>query len=175
VLQIGNRADILDTYLNVIDLVKEEQPGFQQIASGLVVKLLGTIVAFEKQKGFTGKPISRVIEEACFLMRKDIRENLDLEAFAARHSISYSYFRRMFRKYTGISPLQYQMQLRIMTARELLAHSGKNVKEISFELGFESIHYFSRLFKDKVGVPPSEYVRKMERSSAEGDAVHPEI
>ncbi len=159
VIQIGNKEDILDIYLKIIDLVKTEQPGFQQIASGLVVKLLGTIVAFEKQKGFTGKHIAAVIEDACFIMRKDVIRNLDLEEFASRNHISYSYLRRMFKKYTGVSPLQYQMQLKIILAREMLTNSGKSIKEISYDLGFESIHYFSRLFKDKVGTSPSVFCR----------------
>lgn len=160
VIQIGNKEDILDTYLNILDLVKLEQPGFQQIASGLVVKLLGSIVAFEKRKGFSGKTISPIIEEACFLMRRDIVRNHDMVRFAEKHHISYSYFRRMFKKFTGVSPLQYQMQLKIILARDLLANSGKSIKEISYDLGFESIHYFSRLFKEKVGVAPSVFAKK---------------
>ncbi len=159
VIEIGNKEDILDIYLKIMDLVKTEQPGFQQVASGLVLKLLGTIVAFEKQKGFAGKPITAIIEEACFLMRKDVINNVDLQDFAARRGISYSYLRRMFRKFTGVSPLQYQMQLKIILARDLLTNSGKSIKEISYDLGFESIHYFSRYFKQKAGVSPSAYAR----------------
>jgi AraC-like DNA-binding protein len=159
VIQIGNREDLLDTYLKIIELVKHEQPGFQQIASGSIVKILGSIVAFEKQRGFSGRPVKAMIEEACFLMRRDVSRNLDINRYTRERKISYSYFRRMFKKYTGVSPLQYQMQLRIILARDMLTHSGNRVKEISYELGFESIHYFSRLFKAKVGVPPSTFQR----------------
>jgi AraC-like DNA-binding protein len=160
VIQIGNKEDILDTYLKIMDLVKTEQPGFQLIASGLILKILGSIVAFEKQKGFVGKPIAAAIEEACFVMRRDIIKNLDFELFASHHHISYSYFRRMFKKYTGVSPLQYQLQLKTILAREMLATSGKSIKEISYDLGFESIHYFSRMFKEKVGISPSAFAKR---------------
>ena len=51
--------------MKIMDLVRHEQPGFQQIASGWVLKLLGNIVAFEKQKGFSGKPVKAMIEESC--------------------------------------------------------------------------------------------------------------
>jgi AraC-like DNA-binding protein len=160
VFEIGTREDVLAIYLEIFDLAKNEQPGFQQIASGLIVKMLGTIVAFEKQKGFAGKPIAAVIGEACFIMRKDVDKYPDLVSFASRHNISYSYFRRMFKKFTGVSPLQYQMQLKMILARELLVNTGKTVKEISYSLGFESIHYFSRLFKEKVGDSPNKYRKK---------------
>jgi transcriptional regulator GlxA family with amidase domain len=62
----------------------------------------------------------------------------------------------MFKEYTGISPHQYHLDLKIMRAKELILTTDKNIKEISYELGFQSIHYFSRLFKKKAGQNPSE-------------------
>ncbi|MBK5203579.1 MAG: AraC family transcriptional regulator, partial [Prolixibacteraceae bacterium] len=43
--------------------------------------------------------------------------------------------------------------------KELLLSTNKSVKEISFELGFQSIYYFSRLFKNKTGISPSAFRR----------------
>lgn len=160
VIQCGIKAEIIDTHLKIMDLVEKEQPGFQQIASGMVVKLLGYIISFEKQKGFSGKRIAQVIEEVRFLMRENSEKEIDLEELAARHNVGYSYFRKMFKKYTGVSPGQYHLQLRIIRAKELLISSDKNIKEISVELGFQTIHYFSLIFKKKVGMNPSEFRKK---------------
>lgn len=156
-IQIGEREEILDTLLKIFDLTETEQPGFQQIASGLIIKLLGYLVAFEKQKEFSGKKIAEIIEEARFRMRSEVGRNFDLENFATENNIGYSWFRRMFKNYTGLSPRQYCLQLKIMRARELLLSTNLSVKEISYELGFESIHYFSRMFKQKTGKSPSEF------------------
>jgi AraC-like DNA-binding protein len=41
----------------------------------------------------------------------------------------------------------------------MLLSTDKIIKEISYELGFQSIYYFSRVFKKKLGVSPSE-IRK---------------
>ena len=139
------------------DRVEKEQPGFQQIASGLIVQLLGYLVALDKQKGFSGKKIVAVVEEARFRMRSEVGENFDIEGFAAEQNIGYSYFRRMFKNYTGLSPRQYCLQLKMMRAKELLLSTNLSVKEISYELGFESIHYFSRMFKQKTGKSPVEF------------------
>ncbi len=43
-----------------------------------------------------------------------------------------------------------------MRAKELILTSEKSIKEISYELGFESLHYFSRFFKKKLGVNPTD-------------------
>jgi transcriptional regulator GlxA family with amidase domain len=43
-----------------------------------------------------------------------------------------------------------------MRAKELLLATDMSIKQVAYETGFESIHYFSRLYKSKMGVPPSE-------------------
>ncbi|WP_163711551.1 helix-turn-helix domain-containing protein [Mangrovibacterium lignilyticum] len=156
VIQIGMHEEILDTYLKIFDLAKEEKPGYQQITSGLIVKLLGYLLSFQMQKEFQGKRIATIIEEARFKMRAEVDKSIDLEQIAQEHHIGYSYFRKMFKSYTGVAPHQYHLELKIMRAKELLLSTDKSIKEISFELGFQSIHYFSRIFKSKTGVSPSE-------------------
>lgn len=161
VLQPGIKEELIDTHLKIMDLVEKEQPGYQQIASGMVVKLLGYIISFERQKGLSGKHIARVIEEVRFYMRQNTDQEIDLEQLANENNVGYSYFRKMFKKYTGVSPGQYHLQLRIMRAKELLVTTDASIKEISLELGFQTIHYFSLIFKKKVGVNPSEFRKNL--------------
>ncbi len=155
VIHCGVREDFIDTYYKIFELLKNEDPGNQHIATGLIIKLLGYIVAWEKQRNFSGKPIEKLIQEARFHMRKNIESEIDLKKLAENSFIAYSYFRKMFKKYTGISPHQYHLDLKMIRAKELILTSNKNIKEISYELGFQSIHYFSRLFKKKTGQNPS--------------------
>lgn len=163
VLHPGIKEEIIDTYLKITDLVEKEAPGYQQIASGMVVKLLGYVISFEKQKGFSGKTIAKVIEEIRFYMRQNIDREIDMEKLAQQHQVGYSYFRKMFKKYTGVSPGQYHLQLRIMRAKELLAGTDRSIKEICLELGFQTIHYFSLIFKKKTGMSPSEFRKGLNR------------
>ena len=160
VMHVGIKEELIDTYYKIFDFVHSEKPGFQQIASGMIIKLLGYLISFEKQKEFSGKRIADIIEDVRFKMRQNVESQLQPELMAKDHCIGYSYFRKMFKKYTGVSPHQYHLELKIMRARELLLTTDKSIKEISFELGFQSIHYFSRLFKNKVGQNPSELRNK---------------
>ena len=160
VFYFGIKEEFLDSFLKIFDLVKKEQPGYQQIASGMVIKLLGYIISFEKQKGFSGKRIAQVIEAIRFEMRQNMEKELNLIELAQQHNVSYSFFRKMFKKYTGVSPGQYILQLRIARAKELLVSSDKSIKEISYELGFQSIYYFSNMFKKKEGLTPSNFRNK---------------
>ncbi len=160
VFNFGIKEEFLDTFLKIFDLVKKEQPGYQQIASGMVIKLLGYIISFKKQKGFSGKRISKVIENIRFEMRQNMEKEVNLIELARQHNVSYSFFRKMFKKYTGVSPGQYHLQLRITRAKELLISTDKSIKEISYELGFQSIFYFSNMFKKKEGITPSHFRNK---------------
>jgi AraC-like DNA-binding protein len=150
------REEYIDTYYKLFDVVLKEKPGFQQVASGMVIMLLGYIISFHKQRHFSGKKIEQVIQEARFQIRENMDDKVDLYKLAENNNIGYSYFRKMFKKYIGVSPHHYHLELKIIRAKELILTTDKSIKEISYELGFQSIHYFSRLFKNKVGINPSE-------------------
>lgn len=155
-LFVGIREEVIDTYYRIFDLVRDEAPGYQQIASGLVLKLLGYIVAFQKQRNFTGKAIEKSIQHVRFQLKERIDEDIDMEQLAAEHHLGYSYFRKMFKQYTGMAPGQYHLELKILRAREMLLTTDFSIKEICYKLGFSSVHYFSRYFKKKTGLNPGE-------------------
>jgi AraC-like DNA-binding protein len=159
VVDIGNREEFIDTYYKIFEYIQEEKPGSQQVAAGMIMKLLGYMISHDKQKDFSGKRVEQIIQNACFMIRKNVEQQIDFRDFAEQNHIGYSYFRKMFKKYTGVPPVQYHLDLKIMRAKEMLLSTDKIIKEISYELGFQSIYYFSRVFKKKIGVSPSE-IRK---------------
>lgn len=157
VIDVGIREDIRSLYFRIEDLIKAEKPGFQKIASGMVIELLGSLVSLENQKPFTGRRLEAIIEEVRYNIRTNVEKDVDWQQIANGYCLGYSYFRKMFRKYTGMSPHQYHLELKLLKAKELLVSTDKSVKEICFETGFQSCNYFSRLFKEKIGVNPSEF------------------
>jgi AraC-like DNA-binding protein len=84
-----------------------------------------------------------------------------MEKVAEELNVSYAWFRKAFKNYTGIAPHQYLLQLRIEKARVLLSDPSLSIKEIAARLNFESAFYFSRLFKEKMGVGPEQYRKNL--------------
>ncbi len=117
VIDIGIREEIIDTYYKIFEYVKEEKPGYQQVSAGMVMKLLGYIVSIDKQKGFSGKRVEQIIQKACFMIRENVESDIDFKNFADCHNIGYSYFRKMFKKYTGVPPVQYHLELKLLTSQ----------------------------------------------------------
>jgi hypothetical protein len=56
VIQIGFHEKIIDAFLQVIDYVKEEKPGYHQMCSGQVIYILGKILAIQKIRLLPIKP-----------------------------------------------------------------------------------------------------------------------
>lgn len=84
-------------------------------------------------------------------------EKLDRKAMADYVSLSHSYLSLLFKKYTGWSPVQYLIKIRMDKAKELLRDSRKSIGEIAVEVGYADPLYFSRVFAQHTGLAPKAY------------------
>ena len=135
-------------------LIQEEPFGFQRIASGICIQLMAEFCNTQYGSGLKHEsPISR----AKYIMNEKIDEEIDFKILAANLRISYSKFRSDFKRQTGLPPLQYFLLLKIEKAKNLLLNTIISSKQIAFDLGFESQHYFCRLFKQKTGMSPAQF------------------
>lgn len=158
VFEIGLDQEILQLFTDIIDQTKVEKPGYQQLISGILLNLLGSIYSKQKQSYYPdNNEITQAVKQATLLFRNNITKQISPETVAAELGIGYSWFRKVFKNYTGIAPGQYLIQLRIEKAKQLLGISQKSVKEIAYELNFESGFYFSKLFKQKTGLSPQQF------------------
>ena len=86
-------------------------------------------------------------------------ERLTIADLAARCGITPEYFRSLFRRQFGVSPLKYINALRVNRAEELLQTGLYTVSEAASLSGFGNLSQFSREFKKQRGVPPSSCLR----------------
>jgi len=90
---------------------------------------------------------------------RDIRENfkapLAVPAVAKAAGMGVSSFHTHFKAITGTSPLQYQKDLRLMEAKQILMAGRHSVSSAAFEVGYESPTQFSREYKRKFGHSPA--------------------
>lgn len=156
-LHIGFNESVLNIYNCIIDNTKNEKPGYQPLISGAVFHLIGSCHAAIKQSVAENREESVIIDKSRLLFRANISNPYSAEQAAHELNVGYSWFRKLFKDYTGLSPGQYYLQLKIEKAKDLLCNSNLPIKEISVELNFDSSFYFSRIFRDKTGLRPTEY------------------
>jgi AraC-like DNA-binding protein len=98
-----------------------------------------------------------VLESARVGILTHATEKIDWRAMARRYGLGYATFRRQFKQMTGRSPLDYQIQVRLNRAAEMLKSSSLTVQEVSQRLGYTHVHFFSRQFKKRFGKAPQQF------------------
>jgi AraC-like DNA-binding protein len=91
-------------------------------------------------------------------------KTLRVEELAELSSMGVSTLHHHFRMLTSMSPLQYQKQLRLQSARNLMLNSGMDAASAAFEVGYESPTQFNREYSRFFGQPPIRDVRALRES-----------
>ncbi len=91
-----------------------------------------------------------------------IEENLtnpyfSVDELVSSSGVSNTYFRKIFQKFHGTSPLKHINYLRILRAQEYLKNTDMSISQIATTIGFVNIYYFSNVFKATTGVSPLNY------------------
>ena len=157
VVNVGYNEEIVGLYQRILEAGNEERSGYQQYISGIVMHLLGYTYYRAKDNHYEDKSIVQKIDKARLLIRERIDTNISPESIAVSLNMTYSWFRRLFKQYTGLAPAQYVTQLRLQRAKELLSTTSKSVKEIALEMNYESIDYFSTQFRRQAKMTPTQY------------------
>jgi len=156
-IKIGYDEEMVGLYRKILDVSNNERPGYQQLLSGILIHLVAYLFYRANDKNWRDKQVIDKIDKARLIIREKLNTSISPEEIAASLNMSYTWFRRMFRKYTGLAPAQYIAQLKIQKAKELLSVSNKTIKEIAIDLGFESIDYFSTQFRKQTGQTPTQF------------------
>ena len=160
IFDIGVNMEIVSLFEKAIEIADKELSAYQQYLAGIAVHLLGFVIYNNSNKRFTEIDTISQIDMARKIIREEIYNAISPAEVAQRVNMSYSWFRKIFREYTHISPAQYMQQLRLEEACNLLANTPMSIKEIAFRLNYGDASYFSNIFHRKLKITPIDYRRK---------------
>ncbi|MEP6582905.1 MAG: AraC family transcriptional regulator [Ginsengibacter sp.] len=83
----------------------------------------------------------------------------DVNTVAANVHLSTPAFCRYFKKQTNMTFTEFVNQYKITQAKTMLLQD-KNISEVCYESGFESLSYFNKLFKKITGENPSVFKKR---------------
>jgi AraC-like DNA-binding protein len=164
---------LLDALLRLVKLLDEPAvlprlaPLIQQ---EVIVRLLNGPHGAHLHHHVTAGSPSQQIAKAVAWLKQNFVEPLNGDALADRAHMSPSTFRLHFRALTGLSPLQYQKQLRLQEARMLMLTQHLDAGTAAGNVGYESASQFSREYSRLFGAPPQRDVGRLRNASTGGTA-----
>jgi len=143
----------------MFDILMKDGPNAQAIINSLADTMYQLMV------GWSANTNRNVTVER---FQKNLLDNLsncdfDISAEVQKIGYSSSYFRKIFKKSTGHSPISYFNHLRIEYAkRQIQQYYGvRSMQEVALSSGFSDPYYFSRVFKQYTGVNPLKYGKEI--------------
>jgi AraC-like DNA-binding protein len=163
------RVELLSACLRLMDLLDtpEDIPFLNTLIQREIVyrllrspegRHLRAIATLGEQSHRTAKAVS--------WLRMNYAKPLRVEELASMAQMGVSTLHHHFRSMTAMSPLQYQKQLRLHTARERMLSDGLDAASAAFEVGYESASQFSREYSRFFGQPPMRDVKARREAMA---------
>ena len=128
----------------------------KEIAVRLLAGLHGSAL---RSMLITGSPAQKVARAMRWL-RENFAEKTSIDSLAAEVGMSPTTFRQHFRQIVGSSPVQYQKQLRLQQAKELMLSGSVDTANAAARVGYVSASQFSREYKRFFGESPGRDVRR---------------
>lgn len=157
-------ARLLDAFVRLVRLV--ERPEDVRVLGPLVVReivyllLVGEQGRHLRQMALDNSRTRRV-SKAIAALQEHYAEPLPLDELASTVNMSPSGFHHYFKAVTGMTPLQYQKQLRLQEARRLMLSDDVDAATAGFTVGYESPSQFSREYRRLFGEPPVRDITRL--------------
>jgi AraC-like DNA-binding protein len=117
-----------------------------------------------RQIATSGSNMQR-IAGAIKLLTANFTKPMRVEDLAEQANMSVSSFHHHFKQVTSMSPLQYQKQLRLLSARRLMLAENSYAVNAAYRVGYESPSQFSREYSRMFGASPIEDIKRLRINS----------
>ena len=156
-LNIGFNEELIDLFKRADEIRHSTESSKYVYLAGITLHMIGLILVCAKSTTMSINSNEQKIEEAKAIMKENVMNNIDMNQLAISLQLSYSWFRKLFKKYCGISPSHYFMDLKIEKLKDLIVTSNMPINELMMQLNCGTIENFYKAFKKHTGYTPSEY------------------
>ena len=164
IFPVGTSMEYERIFKRIIIELQRCQDNYEEMLTLLLRHLL---IIFQRE--LTREPVLKneyldhEMDTAVTYFNENYNRDINIEEYATSKGMSISWFIRSFKKFTGSTPMQFIVALRVNNAQVLLETTNYSINEISKIVGYDNQLYFSRLFHKLKGFSPREY-RKTRKS-----------
>ncbi len=109
----------------------------------------------------TNEATQVIFEQIKIHLSQHVKDKICLDELCRRFNCGKFSLLRQFKQYTGLSPINYLITLRIQNAKKLIISTDLPLVQIALESGFYDQSHFSNCFVKLVGLTPGEYRRRI--------------
>ena len=154
-IQIAEFPDkaITEDFSRLHELWTAKRPGYRYLCNAAFYEILAKLCSCSAKNEVGTDMILSSLE----YIDKNFAQEITIPHLAKLCGVSESYYRRIFSKCMGISPLKYINRRRVAFAKPLILSGRYSMSEISEMCGFSEQKYMYDVFKKETGLSPSGY------------------
>ena len=161
VFPVGSSLEYEHIFKQIILELQRCQDDYEEMLALLLTRLL---IVFKRELSrehiLKNEYLDREMDYAVSYFNENYNKDISIEQYAESRGMSVSWFIRNFKKYTGMTPMQFIVSRRINNAQLLLEQTNYSINEIAKVVGYDNQLYFSRLFRKQKGFSPSQYRKR---------------
>lgn len=162
-------ASLTDALFRLVKVLEEPAliPHLAQlIQKEIMIRLLNSSQGIYLRQLVKTGSVNQKIHQVVNWLKHNYTQPIRMDDLAERAFMSPSTFRQHFREVTGMSPLQYQKQLRLQEARHLMLNQNLDAGRAASAVGYESASQFSREYSRLFGASPQRDVQRLKQAGS---------
>jgi AraC-like DNA-binding protein len=163
VLPLAHESQVPTLLRQTLQIQQQRSAATELLTSKLLIDLLTAIVLTAQEIDLSTADKPDYIEAIIQTLELRFTEPISLDQLAHEHAVSKYHMAKRFKQYTGFSPLDYLIGMRMSHAKERLKYSDMPVSEIAAAVGIDNVSHFINLFKARTGDTPLVYRKKWQR------------
>jgi len=159
---------LMDAVFRLVKLIEEPAmiPHLADLfKKEIVIRLLNSSQGVYLRQLVKSGSVNQKIHQIVSWLKNNFAQPIRMDDLAVRAFMSPSTFRQHFREVTGMSPLQYQKQLRLQEARHLMLNQNLDAGRAATLVGYESASQFSREYSRLFGESPQRDIQRMKQNT----------
>ena len=118
---------------------------------------LGKIDLSLEKNTMAGYDAKEQVDYVYYYIQDHYMDTVDIGELADSLGFTSAYLSKIFKRYTGTTPIKMLTNIRIHNAKKLLLHTNYTIQEIGKEVGYPDQFHFSKTFRKVVGMNPSAF------------------
>jgi AraC-like DNA-binding protein len=139
------------------DEILNQEIGYTTRSNQLIDELFIIITRHLTKQNNRARDFPKVFMQLEQALRQNLSQQWTVEEMAAIAGMGTTLFNEKVKSYTGFTPLNYLINIRISEAIKLLKKKDVSITDIALDTGFYSSQHFSTTFKKLTGYTPSEF------------------